>query len=95
MRFAVVSDTSGIMFATFGITFQSALRFAVVSDAALCSIRVRHGFQSALRFAVVSDSSMNDMFYIVAGFQSALRFAVVSDVSNLTGYWPSISFNPL
>ena len=61
--------------------FQSALRFAVVSDKAL-NPHDRHAltFQSALRFAVVSDDAWFNLSVGGRGpFQSALRFAVVSD----------------
>ena len=58
--------------------FQSALRFAVVSDTAYWENGKIHMFQSALRFAVVSDPSVRASLLNVM-FQSALRFAVVSD----------------
>ena len=58
--------------------FQSALRFAVVSDTAYWENGKIHMFQSALRFAVVSDPSVRASLLTVM-FQSALRFAVVSD----------------
>ena len=41
--------------------FQSALRFAVVSDAYLGPLVEAQAFQSALRFAVVSDVIKNDI----------------------------------
>ena len=63
------------------VVFQSALRFAVVSDwVAKGTIQYLHqGFQSALRFAVVSDSMNVSGSKTALKFQSALRFAVVSD----------------
>ena len=62
------------------LLFQSALRFAVVSDGQQLKSSPRWmQFQSALRFAVVSDMTSGIMF-TVFGFQSALRFAVVSDL---------------
>ena len=62
------------------LLFQSALRFAVVSDSSprlFC--RVSLSFQSALRFAVVSDDNEIQQVSTESPFQSALRFAVVSD----------------
>ena len=75
--FRQLNRVHGIM-----IRFQSALRFAVVSDGcgAPASER-RMKFQSALRFAVVSDGRLLRRPRPLRGFQSALRFAVVSDAS--------------
>ena len=56
MRFAVVSDRLLLRKPRPSPrTFQSALRFAVVSDVPASSLTARDSFQSALRFAVVSD----------------------------------------
>ena len=62
------------------VEFQSALRFAVVSDELRLAANHwdRAMFQSALRFAVVSDQDL-DVLFAAYAFQSALRFAVVSD----------------
>ena len=80
LGFAVVSDACVCGLPGRHRTFQSALRFAVVSDVVLniiadhmeVSIRfeVRGGFRHAEQCVAQSD----------AGFQSALRFAVVSDI---------------
>ena len=53
--------------------FQSALRFAVVSDMDAALRRLAAGFQSALRFAVVSDDrkELNDRNSLVS-----IRFEV-------------------
>ena len=61
--------------------FQSALRFAVVSDELRLAANHwdRAMFQSALRFAVVSDELNLKQAPFRVLFQSALRFAVVSD----------------
>ena len=60
--------------------FQSALRFAVVSDPSVRASLLTVMFQSALRFAAVSDLP-GQLTPVCDGrsFQSALRFAVVSD----------------
>ena len=78
--------------------FQSALRFAVVSDERQQYFRTRRvSFQSALRFAVVSDTGNAQKRYLkVLRFQSALRFAVVSDQSQPGSPGRAASrFNPL
>ena len=64
-----------------GLEFQSALRFAVVSDLThRWPTAVWKEFQSALRFAVVSDGTgLLGEGRKSLEFQSALRFAVVSD----------------
>ena len=59
--------------------FQSALRFAVVSDLGIGWGLPCRTFQSALRFAVVSDEEEMEDCRRLVKFQSALRFAVVSD----------------
>ena len=66
-----------------GMQFQSALRFAVVSDSANNPPAGKSRFQSALRFAVVSDYRSCRGMSCRDKFQSALRFAVVSDVAVL------------
>ena len=56
MRFAVVSDIINVWeHLNKALEFQSALRFAVVSDDGLVRLGAVKPFQSALRFAVVSD----------------------------------------
>ena len=76
--------------------FQSALRFAVVSDiASLAHTPGQLLFQSALRFAVVSDASFVDAWRLEGSFQSALRFAVVSDDNRYLGLDGRTGFNPL
>ena len=70
------------------IGFQSALRFAVVSDLwQFTDPGKLFTFQSALRFAVVSDMYALNKFIssMQEGFQSALRFAVVSDLAVFAG----------
>ena len=64
------------------LSFQSALRFAVVSDLVVqhSGSQVEGVFQSALRFAVVSDVQSVSQLLGSCKFQSALRFAVVSDL---------------
>ena len=77
----MVSDLRETGFSCIHAEFQSALRFAVVSDEHLWQIIQNGGveFQSALRFAVVSDDRYRDDQEKYEAFQSALRFAVVSD----------------
>ena len=70
--------------------FQSALRFAVVSDfPPLPLYAAVVMFQSALRFAVVSDGGRFRLPPPTERreplFQSALRFAVVSDMRTVAG----------
>ena len=52
-----------------GVEFQSALRFAVVSDNNEDVVKLEvAGFQSALRFAVVSDQSSDRVLGWYCGF---------------------------
>ena len=83
-------------FLSFRTMFQSALRFAVVSDAFFgLEAYSAQEFQSALRFAVVSDGGLYGAASELS-FQSALRFAVVSDRWPLRAWRDFKSrFNPL
>ena len=75
--------------------FQSALRFAVVSDGNNYRAYLKgNRFQSALRFAVVSDWQQI-VPQAESEFQSALRFAVVSDLHISLSLDVMFSFNPL
>ena len=54
----MVSDIASLAHTPGQLLFQSALRFAVVSDASFVDAwRLEGSFQSALRFAVVSDDN--------------------------------------
>ena len=73
LGFAVVSDACVCGLPGRHRTFQSALRFAVVSDTAYWENGKIHMFQSALRFAVVSDYT----YYIPRpGGHVSIRFKV-------------------
>ena len=74
--------------------FQSALRFAVVSDHPTCIPRSRRAV--SIRFEVRGGfRHEKEMLRYILQFQSALRFAVVSDGQSIWRTKKPASFNPL